>query len=133
MAINRRQWFASVAAGSAIATVRCTVEDQSDQSAVNASTAATLVKPNGEVDWTRVRAMFPLREDWIHLASFLFVSHPAPVAEAIERFRKKIDEDPVWLEQAALTDSEGRPFRAIKQALAEYIGGAPEEICLTSN
>jgi isopenicillin-N epimerase len=128
--INRRQWFASVAAGSALATVGCTVEDQA---AVKASTSEPLVGANGEVDWTRVRGLFPLRPDWIHLASFLFVSHPTPVAEAIERFRKKIDEDPVWLELAALTDSEGRPFRAIKQTLAEYIGGAPEEICLTSN
>ena len=36
-------------------------------------------------------------------------------------------------ELAALTDSEGRPYAAVKRALAEYVGGAPSEICLTSN
>ena len=87
----------------------------------------------GTVDWAAVRALFPLSEDWTHLASFLFVSHPKPVAEAIERFRRKIDADPVWIEIAALTDAEGRPFSAIKRALADYVGGQPAEICLTSN
>jgi isopenicillin-N epimerase len=90
-------------------------------------------RPDGTVDWRAVRGLFPLAGDKIHLSSFLFVSHPAPVAEAIEHFRRELDADPVWLEDAAFTDSEGRPFRAVKQALAEYVGGSPEEICLTSN
>ncbi len=89
--------------------------------------------PQGSVDWEAVRALFPLSPEWTHLASFLLVSHPRPVAEAIEHFRKKIDADPVWVEIAALTDSEGRPFAAVKQAIAEYIGGQANEICMTSN
>ena len=87
----------------------------------------------GAVDWAAVRALFPLSEEWTHLASFLLVSHPKPVAEAIDRFRRKIDADPVWIEVAALTDAEGRPFAAIKRALADYVGGQPAEVCLTSN
>ena len=87
----------------------------------------------GEVDWDAVRALFPLSPEWTHLASFLLVSHPRPVAEAIEHFRKKIDADPVWVEIAALTDSEGRPFAAVKRAIAEYVGGQPNEVCMTSN
>src|SRR6185295_14259904 len=31
------------------------------------------------------------------------------------------------------SDSEGRPLQATKRALAEYVGGKPDEICLTSN
>ena len=45
---------------------------------------------------------------------------------------KRIDADPVWIEAAAFSDAEGRPFSAVKRAPAEYVGG-PEEICLTSN
>jgi len=88
---------------------------------------------NGDVDWHAVRELFPLTSEWTHLASFLIGSHPRPVAEAIERFRKKLDSDPAWIDQAAFADSEGHPYSAVKRALAEYVGGAPEEICLTSN
>jgi selenocysteine lyase/cysteine desulfurase len=97
------------------------------------SPARALRGRSGAVDWAAVRALFPLSAEWTHLASFLLVSHPKPVAEVIERFRQKIDADPFWIEIAALTDSEGRPFVAVKRALAEYIGGRPEEICLTPN
>jgi selenocysteine lyase/cysteine desulfurase len=88
---------------------------------------------DGGLDWRAVRELFPLSPEWVHLASFLFVSHPRPVAEAIDRFRQKIDADPLWIEEAAFSDAEGRPFAAIKKELAEYLGGKPEEICLTSN
>ena len=87
----------------------------------------------GNVDWNAVRQLFPLAPDWTHLSCFLFVSHPKPVAEAIDAFRRKIDADPVWLEIAILTDAEGWPYRKVKQALAQYVGGAPDEICMTSN
>jgi selenocysteine lyase/cysteine desulfurase len=85
------------------------------------------------VDWHAVRELFPLAPDWVHLSSFLFVSHPKPVAEAIDRFRRKLDADPLWVEIALLTDAEGRPYEAVKRALADYIGGAPHEIAPTSN
>src|SRR5436309_15312158 len=85
------------------------------------------------VDWLAVRELFPLAPDWTHLSSFLFVSHPKPVAEAIDRFRKKLDSDAMWIEIAAFTDAEGHPFTAVKRALAGYVGGDPSEICLTSN
>lgn len=88
---------------------------------------------HGNVDWAAVRQLFPLAPDWTHLSSFLFVSHPKPVADAIDHFRKKLDSDPVWIEQAAFSDSEGRPYQAVKRALAEYIGGSPSEIALTAN
>src|SRR6266487_5087590 len=73
------------------------------------------------VDWPAVRDLFPLASDWTHLSSFLFVSHPKPVSDAI------------WIEIAAFTDAEGRPFAAVKRALADYTGGSPTEIAFTSN
>src|SRR5881397_3467259 len=88
---------------------------------------------SGDPDWLAIRDLFPLAPDWTHLSSFLFVSHPKPVAEAIDHFRKKLDSDPMWIEIAAFTDAEGRPFTAVKRSLAEYTGGTPAEIAFTSN
>ena len=85
------------------------------------------------VDWPAVRDLFPLASDWTHLSSFLFVSHPKPVADAIDHFRRKLDSDAMWIEIAAFTDAEGRPFAAVKRALADYTGGSPTEIAFTSN
>jgi len=132
MPLTRRQMLLSLAAGAAAGPVRSLYRE-----AVAAEPRRwqdrPLRGPGGHVDWAAVRALFPLAPDWVHLASFLFVSHPKPVAQAIERFRRKLDADPVWIELALLTDSEGRPFVAVKRALAEYIGGQPLEICLSSN
>src|SRR6478609_11002878 len=70
-----------------------------------------LRRPDRAVDWRAVRDLFPLATDKMHFASFLFVSHPAPVAAAIEKFRRKLDADPTWIEHAAFEpDSDERPF-----------------------
>ena len=96
--------------------------------------APPLRGPDGAVDWRAVRGLFPLAKDRLHFASFLFVSHPAPVAAAIEHFRRKLDEDPTYIDAIAFEpDSKERPFTDVKKALADYVGGLPEEICLTSN
>jgi len=92
-----------------------------------------LHRPDGALDWPAVRELFPLAPDWTHLSSFLFVSHPKPVADAIDHFRRKLDSDTFWIEQAEFTDSEGLPFAAVKQALAQYSGGLPSELAMTSN
>jgi hypothetical protein len=68
----------------------------------------------------------------VHLASFLFVSHPKPVARSIDEFSQETRQGCVWGEITALTDSEGRPYAAVKRALAEYTGGKPIEICPVS-
>jgi selenocysteine lyase/cysteine desulfurase len=132
MSLTRRQWLGSLTTGVALSA-----GGRRDRVLPDVRTAEMrsrqVRRPDGSVDWPAVRALFPLSPDWIHLASFLLVSHPAPVAEAIERFRRKIDADPLWIEAAAFSDREGRPFASVKQALADYVGGAPDEICLTPN
>src|SRR5262245_37625386 len=82
---------------------------------------ARTVAKGRSVDWTAGRQLFPLAPDWTHLSSFLFVSHPKPVADAIDYFRRKLDSDPTWIEQAAFTDAEGRPYQAVKRSIADYI------------
>lgn len=131
MTLDRRQMVVSLAATAVAPLLSRHGVDVSPKR--ERGPAQPLRTRTGAVDWAAVRALFPLSEQWTHLASFLLVSHPKPVAEAIERFRRKIDADPVWIEIAALTDAEGRPFTAIKRALADYVGGQPNEICLTTN
>src|SRR5215207_9733186 len=130
MPIDRRQMLLSLVAGAAAGAAR-SVSGQPPAARPTPGFGRRLRHADGRVDWHAVRALFPLATDWVHLASFLFVSHPRPVAAAIEHFRRKLDADPFWLELAALTDSEGRPFVAVKRALADYVGGSPAEICLT--
>lgn len=132
MPLNRRQLLASVTTGLAW-TAGGLIRPAPSLAEEPQPREKPLRRPDGEVDWRAVRALFPLDREWLHFSCFLFVSHPKPVAEAIERFRRKLDADPVWLEDAAFTDSEGRPWAAVKRALAQYTGGAPEEFCLTSN
>jgi isopenicillin-N epimerase len=132
MTLSRRQLLLTMAAGTAAGTLTPFYRD-----AAAAGPAEKASRPlrrlGGQVNWDEVRELFPLARDWVHLASFLFVSHPKPVADAIEHFRRKIDADPFWIEIAAFTDSEGKPYVAVKKALADYIGGDPAEICMTSN
>ena len=133
MSLNRRQLLSSAIAGLTLGAQACRDNSSKGSSSEVPVPQKALEDSKGEVDWRAVRDLFPLAADWTHLASFLLVSHPRPVAEAIERFRQKIDADPLWIERAAFSDSEGRPFAAVKRALAEYVGGMSEEICLTSN
>src|SRR4029453_7481713 len=128
MALNRRQLLGTLAAGLAWTGTGC-----SRPAAETPAKAGSIRGANGGGDGAAVRDLFPLTRDWTHLAMFLLVSHPKPVAEAIDTFRRKIDADPLWLEAAAFEDIEGRPFHAIKTALAGYVGGTPDDICLTSN
>jgi isopenicillin-N epimerase len=132
MRLDRREMLkslvAGVAAGSAGSMFPAVLAAQPHLRRLRSLRSAT-----GTVDWLAVRELFPLAPDWTHLSSFLFVSHPKPVAEAIDGFRKKLDSDAMWIEIAAFTDAEGHPFTTVKRALAGYVGGDPAEICLTSN
>jgi selenocysteine lyase/cysteine desulfurase len=127
MPVTRRELLTSLIAGAAAGSVRPIA------AFANEPHSPASLREGGAVDWRAVRRLFQLAPDWTHLAGFLFVSHPRPVAQAIEGFRRKIDADPFWIELAAFSDSEGRPFAAVKRSLADYIGGDPSEICITSN
>jgi selenocysteine lyase/cysteine desulfurase len=130
--LNRRELLGSLAITAAWAATGCRERGTREANATPPQ-AQPLKSPNGSVDWRAVRDLFPLSRDTIHLATYLLVSQPKPVAEAVEFYRKKIDADTLWIERAAFSDSEGRPFAAMKRSLAGYIGGKPEELCLTAN
>ncbi|MCB1688412.1 MAG: aminotransferase class V-fold PLP-dependent enzyme [Halioglobus sp.] len=80
-------------------------------------------------DWTALRNMFPLTPDYIHLSTFLLASHPTPVAQEIEKHRRKLDENPAdYLHEHNRTID-----MQIAQSAAGYMGGEWTDIALTDS
>ena len=80
-----------------------------------------------------MRGLFNLAPDWIHLASFFLVSHPKPVREAIDEYRRRLDANPMWLEEVMFEDGHEHIQDRLKGKIAPYLGGRPEEIALVPN
>ncbi|HVH42568.1 MAG TPA: aminotransferase class V-fold PLP-dependent enzyme [Labilithrix sp.] len=81
--------------------------------------------------WEAARNQFPLTRDYVHLASFLLVSHPKPVADAIERHRRALDANPALVLEQEFTDR--KHTSRVRDAVARYIGGSPNDIALTDS
>lgn len=79
-------------------------------------------------EWARLRAEFDLTPAWIHMTSFLLVSHPRTVRQSIEEWRRKLDEDPVH----AIEEARSKP-PPVQEAAAAYMGVRPGEIALTDS
>jgi selenocysteine lyase/cysteine desulfurase len=86
--------------------------------------------------WSDVRKLFDLHPDYAHLALFFLVSHPRPVREAIESYRKKLDSNPMQTVDEAMFDFDhldaSLPVRTAS-AIGKYIGASGDEIALTGN
>jgi selenocysteine lyase/cysteine desulfurase len=99
-----------------------------------ASAQGALVSSStGAVDWTAVRRLFNLSPGWIHLASFYLVSHPKPVRDAIEAYRRKLDENPMYVEDVMFAEGHEHAFDRVKLRVARYLGGKPEEVAIVPN
>jgi selenocysteine lyase/cysteine desulfurase len=85
-------------------------------------------------DGSVVRDQFNLSPEYIHLATFALASHPRPVREAIQKYRRALDENPFLVVDRGLwsPEAENLPDK-VREAAAEYVGGRPEEIALTGN
>lgn len=81
-------------------------------------------------EWGSVRQQFDLSRDKIHMSALLVSSHPRPVREAIERYRRNLNADPLtYLE---LENNERK--RAARAAVAEYLGsGGADHVALTDS
>ena len=85
-------------------------------------------------DWSAVRNQFDLAREYIHLTSFFLASHPRPVREAIERYRKEIDRNPFKVVEQGIFEPHGESMtEKVKKAAAEYLEAKPEEIALTGS
>lgn len=128
--MERRQFIAKaglVMAAGALSSggIRCGSRPQQEADAPSEhGPSASAVR-----SWAWVRQQFDLSPDKIHLGALLIASHPRPVREAIERFRRRLNEDPVsYLEQ------ENSHLQAeVRHEAAAYLGAAPDEIALTDS
>ncbi len=89
--------------------------------------------PHGD-DWLAVRAMFTLNPEYAHFATFFLASHPKPVRDAIEKYRRMLDADPFQtVEHGCFGKPEENLGLRTKRAAATYLGGKPEEIALVQS
>jgi selenocysteine lyase/cysteine desulfurase len=76
-----------------------------------------------------VRDQFPLSRDIRHFAAFVLAAHPRPVADAIERHRRGLDEDT----HGYLEEHQGENEVAVRRAAAEYLDADENEIAFTDS
>ena len=91
----------------------------------------------GYTDWSAVRAEFDLAPGWLHLSQFFFVSHPRPVRDSIEKYRRLLDASPfLTVEHGMRLDQqkqgESIPWK-VQQAVGRYLGGQRNEVALTDS
>lgn len=84
--------------------------------------------------WEGVRAQFALDPSFAHFASFYLVSHPTPVREAIDGYRRAIDRNPLHVVERGMfeDDAHNLPLQVCTR-IAAYLGARAEDVCLTGN
>jgi isopenicillin-N epimerase len=80
-------------------------------------------------DWEAIRGLFSVSPDYLHFGGLYIASHPAPVQQAIEIYRRGLDDNPVdYLhQQGPLLEA------AVLRAAAGYLGADPADIALTDS
>jgi isopenicillin-N epimerase len=124
MSISRRRFLASTAWSALAGAAACRSVSQ-----------AGAAEPAGALkDWDWVRGQFDLTPEYLHLSQFFIVSHPRPVREAVDRFRRAIDANPfLTVEHGVFDTGERNLMRRAQQAAATYMGAKPEEIALVDS
>ncbi len=98
---------------------------------VKAVQAATPTLPDLS-DWGAVRAQFDLKPGLVHLSSFFIASHPRPVRDAIEAYRRAIDADPYdVVDTRMFQDGPQNLQPLLRRQMSGYLGARPEEIAIT--
>jgi selenocysteine lyase/cysteine desulfurase len=130
-ALPRRRFIAgsgAVAAGAVLGPLSACSDDQA-ASDPSTSASSRTPAPFDPSDWASVRDQLPLRRDLAHFAAFVFATTPRPVADAIERHRQGLDEDP----SGYLEAHEAELDDAVRRAAAEHLGATPGDIALTDS
>src|SRR5688572_2809401 len=114
--------------------------------AVPAALAATSLVPGGFADalaketaglpdlsdWDRVRRQFALDPSYAHFASFFIASHPAPVRDAIESWRRAMDRDPFQtIEHGMFGDDAHNIPLQVTTSIGRYLGARAQDVALT--
>src|SRR5499427_2095482 len=94
-----------------------------------AAVAKHTPSPPDVTTWAAVRALFPLDKTKAHFAGFFLASHPKPVADAIQAYRRALDENPFLQIERRLPLSDAESVTtAVCRSAAKYMGARPEEI-----
>ena len=84
-------------------------------------------------DWNAVRGQFATDKSYIHLSSFFIASHPKPVRDAIEDYRRTLDSNPyLTVDRRMFMDTDNIQLK-IRDDLSGYLGAQRDEIALTGN
>ncbi|TMQ73215.1 MAG: aminotransferase class V-fold PLP-dependent enzyme [Candidatus Eisenbacteria bacterium] len=83
--------------------------------------------------WSAVRAQFALSKEHLQFASFYLVSHPKPVRDSIEDFRRVLDADPFLTVEHRMFEQADNIQYKIRDDLSGYLGAKREEIAITGN
>jgi hypothetical protein len=84
--------------------------------------------PSAESDGAHGR-LFELDPRYVNLTTFVLASHPRPVGAAIERHRRRLDENAALY----LREAEVELEEASRAAIAGYLGVPPREVALTDS
>jgi selenocysteine lyase/cysteine desulfurase len=119
---------AGALSGLGLALGGCTSDGDAEGGADSTSASGSLAPAFDPQSWDSVRAQFRLDPDLAHFAAFVFASHPAPVARAIEQYRDALDRDTDgFVEKATQRET------AVRAALAGRLDVSANEIALTDN
>jgi len=111
--MNRRNFIAKTGASTLLAAI--------------GSQIPSSTKSIGE--WKKVRADFNLNTEKIQMAQFLLASHPSGVRQAIEKYRKGLNDNPVEYYESNFVAYE----RQVLKAATDYLGAQAGEIALTDS
>src|SRR3954469_16152193 len=87
--------------------------------------APAVAAPPG--DWAALRSEFELSSERVHTGLFFLATHPRAVREAIEKYRKGLDADPLGY----IEEHHGELDAKVNEAAAEYLDVKPDELALT--
>jgi selenocysteine lyase/cysteine desulfurase len=131
MSLTRRNFIARGSLSVAAATLSPLVLQAETQKPAKAAQTSGVPRYD---DWAAVRREFTLDPGYVHLGLFYIASHPRPVREAIERYRKQLDANPfLTVERGVFDKPETNIPIKVTQAVADYIGGDADDIALTQN
>ena len=123
--ISRREFLTAGAAGAVLALTPDRLLAALEKRATPMPSLST---------WPAVKAQFPLTKDLRHFSSFFIVSHPKPVSDAIDQFRRTLDASPfATVEHSLFSGGNDNLQLKTRADMAGYLGAKPDEIAIVPN
>lgn len=82
--------------------------------------------------WADLKQLFDQDPSYLHFSNFLVASHPRPVREAIERYRRQIDRNPGLAMDWGREEAWKREGQ-VREWAGRYLKASPPQIALTGS